>query len=247
MGLDPITMSLSANKAKADLATNGQIGYTSKGRAVLANVTDGEFVEGAYSDEAQFVLSAGESYVVTWDGQEYRCVATHVEEAHLVFIGNPYVVGEGEDNGMPFVMFYIPEIGVTEINSLTDGVHSFTVEKITEKINTIAPKYLPAGSGGGLPVVELEKAISTENSDAVFSQADSEKLTAAHENGTPVVFKFTINSTEFSHMFTRMASNNENAFTAVMPLFNSSTLTVLIFVRTSETQWVLMTDDIIVS
>lgn len=244
MGINPITMSLSANKAKADLATNGQIGYTSKGRAVLANVTDGEFVEGAYSGEAQFVLSAGESYVVTWDGQEYRCVATFVEEAHIIFIGNPYVAGEGEDNGMPFVMFYIPEAGATAINSLTDGVHSFAVEKITEKINTIDPKYLPAGSGGGLPVVELKTAISTENSGSVFSRADSEKLTAAHENGTPVVFKLTINGTEFSHMFTRMANNSETAFTTVMPLFSSSTLTVLIFVRISETQWMLMMDDI---
>lgn len=102
------------------------------------------------------------------------------------------------------------------------------------------------GSGGGLPVVELEMAISTETPDGIFTQADSEKLTAAFETGAPVAFKFTVNGVEFGYTFARMESEIDGqAFMTVLLTPGTFALAVLMFVRTSETQWMLMMSNIV--
>lgn len=85
-----------------------------------------------------FELVDGESYVVVWDGTEYRCTAAANEDAAMVIIGNASIAGVGDDTGEPFLIGYDPEMQAAGI---------FTTETTDSHVIHIYQKASGGGSG----------------------------------------------------------------------------------------------------
>ena len=89
---------------------------------------------------------AGDSYIVSYDGIEYNCVAQLAEV--FCVLGNASLIDKDyfEDTGEPFVVFSADE---EESNAFgnTAGLHTFEVRCSKEDIKKLDPKYLPEGIG----------------------------------------------------------------------------------------------------
>jgi hypothetical protein len=136
-----------------------------------------------------------------------------------------------------------PEISGTYAVDVREslGWYVATIDgKLTETIHPIDKKYLPSDIGGGLPVVELETAINTtENFNGGFSQADSEKMTVAHEKCVPITFKITIDGYEYVQTFARMDHEVEgSAFQTAMMV--GGFVAMVLFMKTADNIWMYM-------
>ena len=100
-------------------------------------------------------FSVGDSVKVTWNGAEYECIAfdgSAIGEAGSAAVGNlPSVTGV--DTGEPFAIATVPVAGFTVV---------FSLEEITEAsvkiegtvVKPLDPKFIPAGVGGGVVIVQ---------------------------------------------------------------------------------------------
>ena len=61
------------------------------------------FEEGGFALDHPLGLVSGESYLVTWNGTEYTCVAQEFPDNSLVALGNGSMLG-GDDTGEPFAL-----------------------------------------------------------------------------------------------------------------------------------------------
>lgn len=99
-------------------------------------------------------ISAGDSVKVTWNGAEYECTAG-TGSNNLVFFGNPAIMG-GEDNGIPFIMATGTFNGDGIFGIIAPDFIGQTVSVKVEGlvVKTIDPKFIPAGVGGGVVIVQ---------------------------------------------------------------------------------------------
>ena len=90
------------------------------------------------------------------------------------------------------VFYQDPKIERGAANILTfDSVDEMNATTAPDGTIALVPCEGESG-GGGLPVVELTTPITAE---AAFTEAENEALTAAYENGLPVVLKCNLNYT----------------------------------------------------
>lgn len=97
-------------------------------------------------------VTVGDNVRVTFDGAEYNC--TVLSLGNYLSIGNEaFWVSGGKDTGEPFGI-HVGFSGTTYImvHSSNVGTHSVKVEKILGE--TIDPKFIPAGVGGGVVIVQ---------------------------------------------------------------------------------------------
>lgn len=92
--------------------------------------------------EVPFELVDGKTYVVTWDGSEYECLASTFND--FVFIGNLALLGVGDDTGEPFISNAHDGI-IGFVTSDTNRVHIITIKTETEAITPIADEFIPDG------------------------------------------------------------------------------------------------------
>lgn len=91
-------------------------------------------------------LTLGETYIVSWDGEEYKCVAQDASAMipGAIFVGNSTALGVPSDE--PFAIGVIPGMGVTFISATdTEAGNSHTVGIKQEVIvaKTLDLQYLP--------------------------------------------------------------------------------------------------------
>ena len=86
-------------------------------------------------------LKAGETYIVTWDGTDYRCIASGDSKA--VFIGNMSIMGgmDEDDTGEPFLIAASSSQSMTAAKEA--GTHTVGISGKTEVVHPIDGKYLP--------------------------------------------------------------------------------------------------------
>lgn len=118
--------------------------YTEMCRETILPETSLEFTKAGYSgliNVGTFNLVQGESYVVTWDGQEYLCPCySYSGEA----IGDTAILsGTTEDfaTEAPFMIWHTGNAMAKET-----GVHTFKIETLSEEVEVIHKldeKYLP--------------------------------------------------------------------------------------------------------
>lgn len=98
-------------------------------------------------------VTLGETYTVTFNGEEYQCVATEFNENIPVAIGNKSIAFGGEDTGEPFVVF-IPTLESSSQNGYSAFVFvqdsSLTSVTLSIKdtgiiIHKVPEEYLPKG------------------------------------------------------------------------------------------------------
>lgn len=89
-------------------------------------------------------LVAGNTYIVTWDGTEYECVAEigSVKGMTGVAIGNSYAFG-GENNDIPFAIADVHDYGMHTFVGFALGDHIVSISRVDTVVKTIDPKYLP--------------------------------------------------------------------------------------------------------
>lgn len=127
-------------------------GYPSKSMQTTVLIEEQQITFGKNQDvygdfygaqiEVSFDLVVGKTYVVTWDGSEYECVASPYNIGG--YIGNLAMAGLGDDTGEPFfaaaanglMIFCTPD---------TNGVHSISFKAGTEVITPIAGEFMPEG------------------------------------------------------------------------------------------------------
>lgn len=108
-------------------------------------------------NSAPFQYIDGETYVVSWDGTEYECVAQTMSIAGVEFtgIGNVGLVGLGESTGEPFISMYVSQYDQIMFYSAdTDDVtRGFTVYHLVSEESGL-PEVTEADNGKVLGVVD---------------------------------------------------------------------------------------------
>lgn len=99
--------------------------YNSYGIYVLSGIT------------APFILEEGETYNVTYDGEQYTCVATRRND-YYVYIGNKHVADYSGDTGEPFYIEASANTWDIYVDSLEN--HTITVSNVLTKI--LDDKYI---------------------------------------------------------------------------------------------------------
>lgn len=93
-------------------------------------VLEDETEEGMLLIETPFSVTAGESYIVNWDGTEYECVAVdsaEIGEPGFALLGDVYTLSGGmvgeNSTGEPFVMLIVPGNGcmIVPLTEMTEG------------------------------------------------------------------------------------------------------------------------------
>lgn len=103
-----------------------EIAFTEIRGAYRAVLTDG------------IILVAGQTYTVNWDGTEYECVCSKIDQ--YLFIGNLFITAGVEDTGEPFI--YTPANKVFATLD-TSPSHTISVTTSMETIIPMAEEFLP--------------------------------------------------------------------------------------------------------
>ena len=128
------------------------------------------------AEKLEFV--AGETYIVTWEGVRYKCVAVNAsyQGIPVVGVGNMGFIG-GANNGMPFAIGYAAAAGATMAVAPVDGNYTFSIVRMA--IQKMENKYLDLA---WLPTInyEWENLVSNEEATgAALSAYDFTKAATA--------------------------------------------------------------------
>ena len=110
------------------------------------------------------ILSAGETYIVSWDGTLYESVCADVDG--LPVIGNLSILAVGSDTGEPFVIYENSSIQIATLN--TSAFHTISISRLgAPEVVKIDEKYLPTI----LTPIYIIKNDSTFSSSITFEEA----------------------------------------------------------------------------
>ena len=89
-------------------------------------------------------IAVGQTYRVNWDGIEYECVGEPALNGNASILGNPSLVGIGDDTGEPFAYLY----DNTETSGIfatfdTSASHTISIKKTEEVVTTMAEEFMP--------------------------------------------------------------------------------------------------------
>ena len=90
-------------------------------------------------------IVVGQTYTVKWDGAEYECVGFKFD-VNTSVIGNPSILGKGDDTGEPFLYTYNIRRGRGVFGTHdTSASHTISVKTTAEVITPMAEEFLPSG------------------------------------------------------------------------------------------------------
>lgn len=117
----------------ATLMAEQELAFAVKGNTYAATLADG------------FEIAEGKTYTVNWDGTEYECIGSAVNEK-VYQIGNASIKGAGDDTGEPFLCAYNTVLGGCQFYTLnTSASHTISVKTAGEIITPLAEEFLPTG------------------------------------------------------------------------------------------------------
>ena len=163
-------------------------------------------VAGDGSSMFDFPIVAGQTYKVNWNGTSYEEVAFEhrVDTMVLQCIGNPGMF-MGDDNGKPYFLFHMAEIGATSGMTMdgSDGV--ITLDVIEETIHKIPQKYVPDMR----PYYVFAYMNGGSISDIVTNET-VESLTNAMKSGRAICMRFMGNDGGITFIPLYSASDGNN-------------------------------------
>ena len=87
-------------------------------------------------------IAKGQTYTVNWDGTEYKCVCGAINST--LYIGNPAILGSGDDTGEPFIYGYNKNISSGQFATFdTSATHTISVKTTEETVTPMAEEFLP--------------------------------------------------------------------------------------------------------
>jgi hypothetical protein len=90
-------------------------------------------------------LEVGQTYTVTFMGQQYSCVCEYARMQGMggLCLGNPLIYG-GENNGLPFAVGYVLAMNMVVLGVLQDGSYSVKIEGDVNTYHKIPTVFLPS-------------------------------------------------------------------------------------------------------
>lgn len=89
-----------------------------------------------------FEIVEGQTYTVSWDGTEYKCVCGAT--GARLYLGNTAFIGAG-DTGEPFIYAYDKNTSFGAFETLgTSASHTISVTRVEETVTPMAEEFLPA-------------------------------------------------------------------------------------------------------
>ena len=88
-------------------------------------------------------IAVGKTYIVTWDGTDYKCMCYDMDGVPT--LGNASIADGGSDTGEPFV-YIVPQQGdpVVQIMTLdTSASHTISVKTVEETVTPMAAEFIP--------------------------------------------------------------------------------------------------------
>ena len=126
-------------------------GYPSKSVQTVTLMEEQELAfaseEGVYLAQLAggFLVAAGQTYAVKWDGAEYECVGAALDEG-VYMLGNLSIAGPDADTGEPF-LYICQTVGAEAFGQFgtfdTSANHTISVKRMVETVTPIDEKYLP--------------------------------------------------------------------------------------------------------
>lgn len=93
---------------------------------------------------SQYDLVVGQTYIVTWDGVEYECVAKEVSNSTVPVLGNEnYSWSNYDGTGEPFYISASVQWGFTMYTPVSDGEHTVAIRTMQTITKPLDAKYLP--------------------------------------------------------------------------------------------------------
>lgn len=90
-----------------------------------------------------FEIVEGQTYAVSWDGTEYKCVCGAA--GARLYLGNPALIGAGDNTGEPFVYAYDEKTPSGAFATLeTSASHTISVTRVEKTVTPMAEEFLPA-------------------------------------------------------------------------------------------------------
>ena len=84
----------------------------------------------------------GQTYIVKWDGTEYQCVGTNMNQEMV--LGNQSIDGEAADTGEPFLYIYNISQQAGFFETLDKSAsHTISVKTTKETVTPMAEEFLP--------------------------------------------------------------------------------------------------------
>ena len=88
-------------------------------------------------------IAEGQAYTVNWDGTEHKCVCGAINAT--LYIGNPAIMGGGDDTGEPFIYGYNKNISSGQFATFdTSASHTISVTRVEETVTPMADEFLPS-------------------------------------------------------------------------------------------------------
>ena len=154
----------------------------------------GDDIYCANTGDTPVILTAGDSYTVSWDGSEYVCVAeSHTLGSGLeaVAIGNKSIEGLGEDSGEPFLIGYAEEYAATVFETLdTAETHVVAIYSgVKEEEPEEQPEETPVEEKNSANIVLYDRngnPVTYGDIETVTFNTDVDEVTATYTFGTAV-------------------------------------------------------------
>ena len=90
-----------------------------------------------------FEIVEGQTYTVSWDGTEYKCVCGSARAT--LYLGNPAFIGAGGNTGEPFIYAYDKKTSSGAFETIeTSASHTISVKTTEEIVTPMAEEFLPA-------------------------------------------------------------------------------------------------------
>lgn len=97
-----------------------------------------------YLEAGFWDFSIGETYVVTYDGVEYECVAYESSFSGMatISIGNEAVYGGSNNTGEPFAAAVIPVFGNSGVIGIEAGTHTIHIVGVKDVVHPLDDRYI---------------------------------------------------------------------------------------------------------
>ena len=118
-------------------------------------------------------IVVGQTYTVKWDGAEYECVGFKFD-VNTSAIGNPSILGKGDDTGEPFLYTYNIRRGRGTFGTHdTSASHTISVKTTQEVITPMAEEFLPSGVTAAIENVQAAADNAQTAADNAQTAADN--------------------------------------------------------------------------
>lgn len=155
-------------------------------------------VEVTNQTQLDFVLYEDSNYTVIFDDTEYQCdtIVAYVNGFNLVYIGNPKLAVNGEDNGLPFVVGFYTGNNTTTCLLSSNETHTMSIIGKAEIITSMDEKFIPytiARKADVGHIVVKDAPIVTAKCDCkqlcnFFNENANNSFYVAYGNGKYVLF-----------------------------------------------------------